>query len=295
MTVTEYTISRAQSLIKLNIPEIEQPFGIEFLWFAVIDSDEKDIYPDIHSHSFYEVHFVFSGKVSYECNGKNITLSRKQAILLSPDTPHKFIKENNNFLKLSITFKLKNGNGQKPLFPDTGYKVFDFCDGVTENVNFILKQSEVNDFFTPALISGRILEIVYSVCKATEIEIPQNYKKSTDSRLSTAKQYIENNKHRLISCEDVAKECCLSRKQLGRIFKKYTDKTLYEYLIDSRAKYAKKLVLQNECNIKEIGYMLGFESESSFVSFFKRHFGTSPSAYRTQNQPDKSTNHLEIQ
>ena len=101
-----------------------------------------------------------------------------------------------------------------------------------------------------------------------------------EPRLYYAKLYVYNNSNRLITCEDVAKNCSLSRKQLNRIFKKYTGQTLKDYIISSRAQYAERLVLQAEYSIKQISYMMGFENVSGFVGFFKRQFGMPPKLYR---------------
>jgi AraC-like DNA-binding protein len=46
--------------------------------------------------------------------------------------------------------------------------------------------------------------------------------------------------------------------------------------------YAKQLLLEDK-SVKEIGYSLGFDNESGFVSFFKRHCGVSPGVYKKEN------------
>lgn len=283
MTVKEYTPSRADALIKLNIPEIELPINIKILWFDAVNTDHRKetITSDMHFHSFYEIHFIFSGEVSYKCNGDTVTLCENDALVIPPQTPHHCDGYSEKFLKASLAFTVDASTLPFDVNPKV-CKKFSISNEIIDSVNFVLKQSEKSDFLTPRLISNKILEMLYCVCNSLGISLPESLETDADPRLLTAKRFIENNKDRIITCEDVAKECCLSRKQLSRIFKKHTNMTLTEFLIDSRVKYAKKLVLNREHSIKEISFMLGFESESSFVSFFKRHCGVPPGVFRKE-------------
>ena len=70
-------------------------------------------------------------------------------------------------------------------------------------------------------------------------------------------------------------------KLLNRIFKKYTNKTVHQYITDKKINYAISLLNTNNYSIKEIGYTLGFENQTAFISFFKRHCGKSPGSYKT--------------
>ena len=146
-----------------------------------------------------------------------------------------------------------------------------------------MKQSDRDDVFTPAVVSGRLSEIIAEVVRAVNDKLPPASHVSEDPRVTVAKEYIYNNRGRLITGDDVAKECSISRKQLDRIFKAQTEKTVHDYLTATRVDYAKQL-LQSDKSVKEISYTLGFDSESGFVSFFKRHCGIPPGLYKKENR-----------
>jgi len=80
-------------------------------------------------------------------------------------------------------------------------------------------------------------------------------------------KFIENNCRKNIRCDDVAGEYCLSSKQLGRIFKKSTGISLYDYITNARLKQAKKLLSDSSMSVKEIAFEIGFSEQSSFTSF----------------------------
>lgn len=58
-----------------------------------------------------------------------------------------------------------------------------------------------------------------------------------------------------------------------------------EYIKIIRLKKAAELVLQNEYNISEISFKVGFNDPLYFSKCFKQHFGASPSNYRKQHTP----------
>ncbi len=273
MLITGYT----------DISELQSAINIKILWLDYIRAADDSNYKDQHYHSFFEIHFIFSGEMSYEIDGETIILCQNEALLVPPNVVHRFDCCESDCLKTSLAFTLKNKDFPSIISNLNKTRKFKFSDEIVSNVDFILKQRTANDIFTQTLITGRTFEIIYSVFRTLGVTLPENHKSSGDSRLLAAKHYIENNRSRLISCEDVAKECCLSRKHLNRIFKKYTGQTLNDYLIFSRAQYARQLVANSEYTVKEISYMMGFENASSFVAFFKRHFSLPPKLYRLEN------------
>lgn len=296
MLLSEYSLARAEKLNKMSIPEMEGPIPIKFLWLDIIDSADngRNYYRQLHLHSFYEVHFVISGEACYECAGKTVTISQDHALLIPPKTPHYRIEDDRHFLKLSFAFFWDSDKGQGINLPRDKSTLFVFPRQVSEDFDRILQICDQNDIFSAHLISSLCLCVFHTVLRSLNVELPPRSEPGTDPRLAIAKAFIRNNKHRLIGCEDVAKECCLSSKQLSRIFKTHTGMTLFEYIINQRYRYAKHLLLQSDATVKEIGYMLGFGNESGFISFFKRQSGTTPFLFRKQDNkedtwyPDKN-------
>lgn len=279
--VKEYSASRAAVVRGLRFPNTYSPANVKILWF---DSTEPDKIIDaltvgLHSHSFYELHLMFSGEFIYEIGGKLFEV-KNSAVLIPPNTPHTLLKHKGEFLKISIAFTLEGELGEQILAHLHNGCVFSYTEETVSNVSEIFKLCDKPDSFTPTLAGNRIFEILYNVFKTLNQEIPQNIE-AVEPRLYVAKRFIKNNRHINITCNDVASECCLSTKQLNRIFKKYTAKTLNEYIIADKAQKAEKLLLNSNMSIKEIGAELGFENDSSFSLFFKRFYGVSPTAYKT--------------
>ena len=284
MVLSELKPERADALFQLNIPDILSPIHIRILWldnltFQTLSHRNAKMG---HSHSFFEIQFVFSGNLVYDCDGKNIKIEAGQALLIPPGVTHRHIHADKELEKAVLAFSVEPRDSAE-LFPEPICRLFYFSSEIIENINYLLKKSDERDLFSPVIFSGRILEILVSALHSMEIRLPTPYGPETDSRVRVAKAYIEANQNRAIYGDDVARECCLSLKHLNRIFKEEMDCSVSEYIAQTRIGYAKKLLLHGERSIKEIAYLMGFDTESSFVSFFKRHCGTAPGEYRKQN------------
>ena len=284
MNIAEYSPLRAAVLNKTSFPEAELPLNLKILWIELVDKlyMNNNILKGLHQHSFFEIHFVFSGNVLYSCGGEIFNLGFGDAILLPAETEHCCTDYTSDVLKGAIAFSLDESAIDALQIRNSKTKLFHFSDNITVATNFILKQIESNDVFTKSIISNRTFEMLYSLLKSCNLEMPKDSAVTADPRFLVAKAFIENNTDKIITCSAVAKECCLSTKHLCRIFKSELGTSPSEYITSAKIRQAKKLLANNKYSIKEIGFMLGFDSESSFASFFKRHCHTPPGAFRKQ-------------
>jgi YesN/AraC family two-component response regulator len=101
------------------------------------------------------------------------------------------------------------------------------------------------------------------------------------SRIQEAIKFIDDNWTRPIRARDVAEAVALSRKHLGRLFKKEMKQSVDGYINWRRIQEAKKLLLLNrDTALSKIVEELGFTSEDHFQRTFKRFEGKTPGAFR---------------
>ena len=63
-------------------------------------------------------------------------------------------------------------------------------------------------------------------------------------------------------------------------FREYFGNTVFGCLHDYRMQEAKRLLETKKINIKQVARSVGYTSETSFSSAFRKKFGVSPSVYR---------------
>lgn len=101
--------------------------------------------------------------------------------------------------------------------------------------------------------------------------------------IEALKNVIEKNiDNDLFGVEDLGKEMAMSRSQIHRKLKALTDLSATTFIRNYRLHRAADLLKQGAGNITEIGYQVGFSSQTYFSSSFHELFGCSPTEYQKQ-------------
>lgn len=83
-----------------------------------------------------------------------------------------------------------------------------------------------------------------------------------------------------LSVDFIAKAAGVSRVQLYRKMKEYTNQTPHSFITNTRVKQAAKLLRERHQSIMDVMYACGFSSSASFSQSFKAVYGLSPRNYR---------------
>jgi DNA-binding response OmpR family regulator len=104
---------------------------------------------------------------------------------------------------------------------------------------------------------------------------------SPDERfLEKAMNFIENNmSESSLSVEELGKEVGMSRVTLYRKIKALTGQTAIEFIRNVRLKRAAQLLGQNNLNVSEVAYLVGFTDIDYFRKCFKEQHGHTPKEY----------------
>ncbi len=79
----------------------------------------------------------------------------------------------------------------------------------------------------------------------------------------------------------------VSRTHLYRRMKNRLDVSPSDYIRNIRLKKACELLKNDDLDITQISYALGFSSQSQFSTTFKRFMGMTPSEYRSKHKIDE--------
>jgi AraC-like DNA-binding protein len=73
---------------------------------------------------------------------------------------------------------------------------------------------------------------------------------------------------------------CLGQLEISRILIEAVGVNFFDFVNRHRATEARRLLVHSDLSVLEIGLEVGFNSRSTFNAAFKKHVGSSPSAYR---------------
>lgn len=92
--------------------------------------------------------------------------------------------------------------------------------------------------------------------------------------------YIDQHLGMDINLEDVARHVNMSMFHFSRLFKKKIGQSPYHFILTSRIDRAKILLKSTSLTVKEIARMIGFNSETNFISTFSSRVGIPPQKFR---------------
>lgn len=107
--------------------------------------------------------------------------------------------------------------------------------------------------------------------------------------INTITRFLHDNYPQRLWLRDVAAQVHLSERHVNRLFKQGTGQSVMAYLTQLRLEEAKRLLLQPNVLIGEVGTAVGFEDGRYFSTLFRQHTGLTPTAFRQQ----KGTQFLE--
>ncbi|MFG6686058.1 two-component regulator propeller domain-containing protein [Mariniflexile sp. HNIBRBA6329] len=90
---------------------------------------------------------------------------------------------------------------------------------------------------------------------------------------------IENIENESFSVHDLSSSFSMSRTSLYMKLKNLVDLSPQDFIIHTKLKYAKKLLIEGECSIKEVAYRSGFSNPKYFSTSFKKFYDMTPSGF----------------
>lgn len=241
---------------------------------------------DFHKHDFYEINLILSGNIKILLSDRTEQGTQNRIVLTRPDTPH-YISCNSDtlysrvYLLFSDEFlaeyvpewkKLESIFGKNGRIITITEEQKEFCEKIIESIK------KEPDKFRQKI---SILYLLSYLCEIAEeddessSEIPHFVMK--------ALTYIEEHYGEKIIAADLAKQLFVSRTTLMTAFKKYTDTTLNNYLINCRLKNAVRLLKQGKAEY-EVAEICGFNDSCGLIRSFKKHFDMTPKQYLTEQK-----------
>ncbi|WP_270182019.1 AraC family transcriptional regulator [Alkalihalobacillus sp. CinArs1] len=102
------------------------------------------------------------------------------------------------------------------------------------------------------------------------------------SRMKQMVTFIHHHYGEKITLDDIAGSGHLSRAECCRYFKAMLRKTPLTYVLDYRIQKSLVLLQQPDANVTDVGYEVGFNSTSYFISKFRNKMDMTPLAYKKE-------------
>ncbi|MES1022647.1 AraC family transcriptional regulator [Gloeocapsa sp. BRSZ] len=109
-----------------------------------------------------------------------------------------------------------------------------------------------------------------------------NLKSSDIERIYQARDILMHNFAHPPSLVELARRVQLNERKLKQGFRQIFDNTVFGYLHDYRLEKACQLLIEDQMNVAEVSYAVGFANRGYFAAAFRKKFGINPSDYQAQ-------------
>jgi AraC-like DNA-binding protein len=246
-----------------------------------------------HLHQTYEVLFFISGNAGYFIDNHCYPLQSGDIIITNTTEIHApvfysqetyeriifhfspyFVK---HFSTPDINFERcfigrSNGKGNKVSLNDIQKRQFLGIYNSVQHYNAALMNENV------ILKLSRLIELLVFINDVFSNAVTVQTIPIIPTQLNNIISYIDQSLAEDLSLETLGKLFYINENYLCTLFKKYTGKTLHQYIIFRRISYAKQLFARGN-NVTETCLLCGFRDYSNFVNTFKQIVGETPGRY----------------
>lgn len=237
-----------------------------------------NVFPDIHSHDFYEIEYVFNGEGVAILNNKSYLLKAGTVVIIKPQDMHSYFSTNN--LAVANICLLPN-ESQKHFFDVFQHVVFDFTEDEKYEFELIyhlldncLKLNKENLGRKANSYVDLLIIIISSIYETQSHSI---------NHWNDLLYYIAEN-YSTVTLEEAAKILHLSIGAFCRKFKKEFSVTFTQYIDNVRLEKAKELLLTSNLSIESISEHIGFSHVSRFYRSFKSLTNMTPKEFKKINK-----------
>ena len=259
---------------------------------------ERVFYGQLHQHQEIQISLVVKGSGSFIVADTINEFKENDILVIGEYVPHVFKSDSNKsdesimcslfFKKDSFGkhfFKVTDMAETKEFFEGSEYglKVLSKKRKITKQFNKLSHQNKIERVATLLKIINLI-----NTAETTPLSSFVYKKKYTDDegkRMNDVFEYAMEKFYEPITLEEIADKAHMNKNSFCRYFKKRTNKTFFQFLIEIRIENACKLIKSNpDLSISLISEQCGFGTIANFNRKFKEIKGITPTDYRRQGQ-----------
>jgi len=232
------------------------------------------------SHPFWELLYVDVGTILCTVEEKQYELTEGMLVLFAPDVFHALQSESKQVSFVNITFDLQNDENHTLC-----NQVFTANKAIHSYIQQIVVDFNDNNSYSGDYILNYLNLIILNLLngdKKKEYNTIHSFFYNSEASLMVKKaeeivdEEIFNSE---LSVSYVANQLNISASYLFRCFKQHHHMGTSEYICAKKLEIAKKMIVEGELTLAEIGMKLNFCSQTYFSTQFKKKYNMTPSQY----------------
>lgn len=253
-------------------------------------------YDQLHQHEEIQISYIVKGRGTLIIGDSINDFKEDDILVIGENIPHVFRTDRNSSSssEMLTLFFTKNSFG-KDFFSLTDMSnIDDFFKKSEYGMKVLSKKEKIALLFFKLSRQNKIqrisslLKILNLIIFAETSPLSSfvNRKKYTEDegrRMNDVFEYAISSFNETITLEEVAEKANMTKNAFCRYFKKRTNKTFFQFLIEIRIENACKMLHHDkDLSISSISELSGFQDIANFNRKFKELKGVSPSQFRSQ-------------
>lgn len=264
--------------------------------FQLLIVDEPIFYSAWHFHPEYEIIFIQEGEGDRFVGESTEKFSAGDLTMFGPNIPHLFKskhKYNESSWARAIviyfipeifeSFFGKTTESHKILeLLQQSHAGLKFKSGQVSHVTEKMEVLPQKDGFERIIVFFEILHQLSLISERTLLteKLISLQTDKDDQRLNKVYEYIQQNYLRRITLHEVSDVACMNPNAFCRYFKKRTNTSFLQFVLELRISHARKLLKETSLSVNQVSYETGFNNLNSFLYQFKRLTQLTPVKYR---------------
>lgn len=257
---------------------------------------EQVFYDQLHQHEEIQISYIYKGSGTLLVGDSINDYKEGDILVIGENIPHVF-RSNTSASPESVMLTLfftKTSFGKDFFSLNDMSSVDDFFKASEYGMKILSNQNKIINQFHKLKNQNKLQRIatflkilnIIIFSEKTPLSSFVYKKKYTDDegrRMSAVFEYAIESYHQNITLDEVAEKANMSKNAFCRYFKKRTNKTFFQFLIEIRIENACKLLHhKKDLSIASVSELCGFQDIANFNRKFKELKGISPSQYRSQ-------------
>ena len=295
---------------KETIPKVYE----DYFFFDLTDNDSIVVQkherysPDIeHSHTFFEISYIYDGRCTQNISGKTIEMRTGDFCVIPPGISHSFavfddtiainIMLRRDTLHTMFYSFLNTQNILSSFFLNNIYakKANDYImfrtgqdEAIATSFIWMLSESLNKEEYHYQAITNTLLLDFYLIIRrySESVQMPL-----FDSRVDVQRyaliQYIQEN-YKDVTLSDLSSKFHYSTEYTSRLIKELTGMNYTEILRTVRIERSQDLLANSTMTVQTIAEAVGYDTTEHYIRQFKKHTGMTPSAYRKQSASNRN-------
>ncbi|MES2425317.1 MAG: AraC family transcriptional regulator [Bacteroidota bacterium] len=268
--------------------------------FELVLKEYLDVCPrGLHTHTFFELIFIVDGSGTQFINETQFGYKTGDLFLVAPNDAHIFkiaepsqfffIRFNNIFVKSSPKEKellqkleliLSNARHE----PGCIIKNETDRQSVISLMGILMGEHLQHDLYHKELIGQLVNTLLVIIARNINQVFPLSIDETSEEKTIDILNYIQANVYypEKLRIEAISSHFGIAESYLGTYFKKHTNETLQQYILNYRLKLIENRLRHTNMRVKEIADEFGFTDKSHLNRIFKKYRGMNPTEFKRQ-------------